>query len=277
MNWFKIVIVVLTIGALSSCGLNSNIMFRKPSQEGLRVIRDSVPMKPMEEYRISPDDRVSLTMFVNDGTRVIDMFAGVPQTIGGAGGGGGMNQMMMRQGQGGGMGYVIRPNGYTDLPMIGEIKLAGLTIKECQDLLAEIFSEFYNNPFVQVNIINKRVIVFPGGAGDASVVQLINNNTTLMEVLAMVGGVPDRGRVKKVKVMRQREGGGRDLYEFDLRSIDGVKYADMVVQGNDYIYIEPTRQLAQGITAEVLPVLSVITTAILTYSFFERFIDSDED
>lgn len=276
MRYANFFILLCGLIILSSCGLNSNIMFRKPSEEGVSVIRDSIPMIPMDEYRISPNDQVSLTMMVNDGTRVIDMFAGVPQTVGG-GAGGGMNQMMMRQGQGGGMGYVIRPNGYTDLPMIGEIKLAGLTIKECQDTLAGIFKEFYNSPFVQVNIVNKRVIIFPGGGGDASVVQLMNNNTTLMEVLAMVGGVPDRGRVKKVKLMRQLEGGGRDIYEFDLSTIDGVKYVDMVVQGNDYIYIEPTRQLAQGITAEVLPVLSVITTGILTYSFFERFIKSDED
>jgi polysaccharide biosynthesis/export protein len=276
MRYASLFAVLTGLLFLTSCGLNSNIMFRKPSKEGLTIIRDSIPMIPMEEYRISPNDRVSLMMMVNDGTRVIDMFAGVPQTVGG-GAGGGMNQMMMRQGQGGGMGYVIRPNGFTDLPMVGEIKLAGLTIKECQDMLAEIFKEFYNNPFVQVTIVNKRVIVFPGGGGDASVVQLMNNNTTLMEVLAMVGGVPDRGRVKKVKLMRQRENGGRDLYEFDLSTIDGIKYVDMVVQGNDYIYIEPTRQLAQGITGEILPVLSVITTGILTYSFFERFIKSDEE
>lgn len=266
MRYISFFCVLLGILLLTSCGLNSNIMFRKPSQECLTIIRDSIPMIPMEEYRISPNDRVSLTMMVNDGTRVIDMFAGVSQTVGGSGGG--ENQMMMRQNQGGGLGYVIRPNGYTDLPIIGEIKLAGFTIKECQDTLETIFSEYYNSPFVQVSVVNKRVIVFPGGAGDASVVQLMNNNTTLMEVLAMVGGIPDRGRVKKVKLMRQRPDGGRDLYEFDLSTIDGVKYVDMVVQGNDYIYVEPTRQLAQGLTSEILPILSIITTGILTISFF---------
>ena len=241
---------------ICSCGVNSNLMFKSSDAE---VITDDIPISPDEAYRLAPDDRFVFTMTANDGKRIIDMGTGVMPE--GATGG-----MVQRQGmQGSGIDYLVRPDGIAELPLIGEVSVAGMTIKEAQDHLASLLSKEYEKPYVQLEVTNRRVIVFPGSGGEAKVVPIANNNTTLLEAIALAGGITDRGRAKKIKVMRKTSS-GRKIYEVDLSTMKGVKYADMIVQANDYIYVEPTGRLVLETISEVSPILSIITSAIVVIS-----------
>jgi polysaccharide export outer membrane protein len=156
-----------------------------------------------------------------------------------------------------------------EFPIIGEVKVEGLTVAACEDTLEAHFSAQYQEPFVQVKITNQRVIVFPGNGGDARVIPLINNNTTLMEAIAQAGGIAERGKARSVKVMR-REGGQRKIYSIDLSTIDGLQYSDMIVQGNDYIYIEPNPELTKGVVRELAPVLSIFSSALIIFTFLTQ-------
>lgn len=241
---------------ICSCGVNSNLMFKSSDGE---VITDDIPIAPDEAYRLAPDDRFIFTMTANDGKRIIDMGTGV-MPEGSSGG------MMQRAGMGGsGINYLVRPDGIAELPLLGEVKLSGMTIKESQDYLASLFSKEYESPYVQLEITNRRVIVFPGSGGEAKVVPIANNNTTLLEAIALAGGITDRGKAKKIKVMRKTSS-GRKIYEVDLSTMKGIKYADMIVQANDYIYVEPTGRIARELLSEVAPILSLITSTIVVIS-----------
>ena len=66
-------------------------------------------------------------------------------------------------------------------------------------MLEEKYASYYVKPFVLMSVQNKRVIVFPGNAGDAKVIPLLNNNTSLIEALALAGGISDDGKAHKVK------------------------------------------------------------------------------
>jgi polysaccharide export outer membrane protein len=237
---------------LPGCAVNSNIMFKEA--KGLAVNSDSIPLHPKEDYKIAVDDKISFTMSTNDGKRLIEGMTGT---------GDGQIRVMQQQ------EYLVRQNGMVELPMIGEIPVKGLTIAACEDTLENYFSSSYQNPFIQVQVTNKRVIVFPGSGSDARVVPLINNNTTLMEVIAAAGGIPERGRARSIKVMR-KEGDQRVIYRIDLSTIDGLRYADMIVQGNDYIYVDPNPDLAKGVLKEVAPILSIFSSALIIFSIFNN-------
>ncbi|MGZ4056618.1 MAG: polysaccharide biosynthesis/export family protein, partial [Bacteroidia bacterium] len=116
-------------------------------------------------------------------------------------------------------------------------------------------------------VTNKRVIVFPGSAGDARVIPLLNNNTTLIEALALAGGIADDGKAKMVKLIRQN-GDNHDVFLIDLSKIQGIKDASMVLQANDIIYVEPKRRYASRLLTDIAPIVSLITSAfiLLTYS-----------
>jgi len=60
--------------------------------------------------------------------------------------------------------------------------------------------------------------------------------------------------------------GERFIYTLDLSTIDGLKYVDMIVQANDYIYVEPTPELGKEISEDIVPVVSLISSAVFILS-----------
>ena len=86
-----------------------------------------------------------------------------------------------------------------------------------------------------------------------------------MEALALAGGITDRGKANTVKLMR-RVNGERKIYVMDLSTIEGLSYVDMIVQANDYIYVEPTAELAKGIVSDIAPIISLLSSALFIFS-----------
>ncbi len=91
-----------------------------------------------------------------------------------------------------------------------------------------------------------------------------------MEALAQAGGITERGKANTIKLMR-KVNGERKVYVMDLSTIDGLKYVDMIVQANDYIYVEPTPELAKEISQDVVPIVSLLSSAIIIFSAISLF------
>jgi polysaccharide export outer membrane protein len=176
------------------------------------------------------------------------------------------SNQMFRQQQ---LTYRVEFDGTVKLPVLGYTNVAGLTTREAEVMLEEAFTEFYNRPFVQLRVVNNRVIIFPGGRGGTSSVHFLeNSNTTLFEALAKSGGIAD-GKASRVKLIRG-DPESPSIYLVDLSTIEGVKNANIVLQANDIIYVEPRERVPQRILENVTPYLSLFTTALLVYSLFTK-------
>ena len=138
-------------------------------------------------------------------------------------------------------------------------------------MLEEKYTKYYNKPYVQLMVVNRRVVVFPGGGGDARLIPLENNNTTLLEVLGLAGGLNKRGDARKVKVFRYDSSGERLIYQFDLSTIDGLQYADMVMQGDDVVYVQPNPDLAREALQDITPIVGLLTSIALIIGIFRGF------
>lgn len=88
-------------------------------------------------------------------------------------------------------------------------------------------------------------------------------------VIAQAGGIADRGRADRIKLMRT-ENGKRTVYQIDLSTIDGLKYADLVVQANDYVYVEPVEQVSKEAVEAVAPVVSLVSSALIIFTVFNN-------
>ena len=49
----------------------------------------------------------------------------------------------------------------------------------------------------------------------------------------------------------------------DLSTIEGVKQSNLLLQANDIIYVEPTRNLSESILVKISPIVGLFTTIIL--------------
>jgi polysaccharide export outer membrane protein len=160
----------------------------------------------------------------------------------------------------------VENDGYVKLPSIGRVYLRGLTFRQAELFLEEEYSKFINDPFVTLDFSNKRVFLFIGGT--ANVVTLKYDNTTLFEVLAISGGIPDHAKAYKVKIIRgdlKRP----EVYIVDLSYLKGIQNTDLVMQGNDIIYIESRNNyISQGLNM-LSPYFTLLSTILLTVTLFK--------
>lgn len=262
LKYFKLLLFCfLIVSLLNSCAnVNSNAMFKIPKDGSF--VYDTLIMSPKDDYILSEGDRFNFQFATNEGERIIFMQSGVanlsPNFVIGA-----------NQGNQGNVDYLVRQDGKANLPLIGEMYVKGLTVIKLEDTLTEILSKNFINPFVQIRVSNQRVVIF-GGRGRAQVVNLSNTNTSLLEAIAQAGGIDEQGKAFSIKIMRRSEIGKREIYKIDLSTIKGVKEADMIVQGNDYIYIDYKPRIASSILGEIGPWLSLATTSIALVAIFQK-------
>lgn len=248
----------LILMGLTGCTINQDIMFKTGETFDFSNIEDI----ESPGYRIAPNDMLTFQLYSNRGQMLNQRTAG-GMGRNSADGQQNMNQQMNLQNQ---FTYMVKPNGLVELPELGDIRLEGLTIEEAEALLEEAYASFYNDPFAILRVTNNRVYIFPGESGQASVVTLENPNTTLLEVLALSGGIRNRGNASRVKLIRRSEEGNQ-VYKMDLSTIEGLDAANTVVQAYDIIYVEPMPQLAREATESLTPITSLISTLTLLYAF----------
>jgi polysaccharide export outer membrane protein len=226
-------------------------MFKIPKGENFTF--DSIPLKPTEDYVIGPGDRFTFHFSTNNGERVLSSMTGINN----ADSYNNKNNQLIQD-------YLVRRDGTAELPVIGLLKVQGYTTIQLEDTLTELLSKNYIDPFVQIKLSNQRIIIFPG-RGEAKVVYLSNVNTTLLEVIALAGGLSEDARANSIKLIRKNKN-KREIYKIDLSTIQGLKQAEMIVQSNDYVYVDVKPRIASSVLTEVSPWLSILTSVLLIFT-----------
>jgi polysaccharide biosynthesis/export protein len=234
---------------LSGCSwLYPSMMLKTPRHYPFDKLNDSISNT---DYKISINDFLTLRLYSQDGFRLID-FSNLSETSSGPGGGAIINTE-----------YLVEPDGTVRLPVIGWIHITGYTIREATQMLEQKYSQYYIKPFILLQVTNRRVIVFPGSPGTAKVVPLVYNNTTLMEVLAITGGITEDGKAKQIKLIRG-DPNKPNVYLIDLSTINGIREGNTILQEGDIIYITPTIRPIERFLARIAPALALLSTVLLT-------------
>ena len=239
--------VLLALVFFTSCKvIQPSLMLKTEKDFQFSKFSDSLIL---ENYKIAPNDEISLRVFANDGFKLIDI---TTQSTG----------AIARNT----IDEIVDYEGKVKLPLLGKVKLSGMTLRQAQTFLEKEYESQYIKPFIQLRIINKRVIVFPGTVGAARVVNLVNNNTTLFEAIAMAGGISTDGKAYRIKLIRRPSPEDKpEVFLIDLSTIDGVKAGNTTVLANDIIYVEPRARFGQKVLQEITPYLSIITTSLTLF------------
>jgi polysaccharide export outer membrane protein len=107
-------------------------------------------------------------------------------------------------------------------------------------------------------------LVFPGSGGAGKVVTLENENTSLIEALALAGGITETGKAYKIKLIR---GDHRNpqVQLIDLSTVEGLRQSNLQLQANDIIYVEPVPRISQHVLSQITPIIGIITSVLLIY------------
>lgn len=157
--------------------------------------------------------------------------------------------------------YEVDLTGHISMPLIGQIAAADLTASQLDDALTRKLGEKYlENPDVAVGIkeSTRRTVTVDGSVNRSGSFP-INGPTTLMQAVALAGGMNMEANPRRVAVFRSI-GGKRQAAAFDLTSIRRGESPDPPVYAGDIVVIDGSRikeiqkQLLNGI-----PILSVFT------------------
>jgi polysaccharide biosynthesis/export protein len=246
------------ISLLSSCKVfDPSVMMRTKKDYPYATASDTLP----REYIIQKGDIVTFRLYSNQGFKIIDL-----STLEESNKGGGQQVNIQNA-----FPYLVESDSSINLPILGRVKLAGFNLKEAEIYLEERYSDYYNEPFVLVQIRNRRILVFPGGGGDAKVIEISNEYITIVEALALAGGISNGGKAHRVKVIRGNLS-NPEVYEVDMSTAIGLAEANMhYIRANDMIYVEPNYFVARQLLSGAGRVMSLITGSIATYYVVTTF------
>lgn len=133
----------------------------------------------------------------------------------------------------------VNAGGALSLPLIGHVQAGGLTGQQLEALIAQKLQENYlQNPQVSVFIkefISQRVTV--GGNVNKAGVFPISGKTTLMQVIAMAGGLDKLANESDIKVFRSRQDGAREVLVYNLAPIRKGEAEDPVLHTSDVVQV----------------------------------------
>jgi len=236
-TFFRLVFfyVVLSLLTTACSSYRQNIMFQVPEGQALQQQIQAAE----QNYTIQKYDYLEVEVLTNNGEKIID-----PEF-----------QRATAQGSPGVVtkpAYLIDNNGVGKFPMIGEVKLEGLALRQAEEMLQQAYAKFYSDAYVILKYINKRVIVLgsPGG----QVIPLANENMRLVEVLALAKGLGSDAKSHNIRVLR-----GNQLFVADLSTFDGYVKDNLLIQSGDIVYVEPVRRVLTESVRDYIPILSALT------------------
>ena len=189
-------------------------------------------------FTIKPADRLTLEVTSNGGEKIIDPLSAAPVKSG---------DVEVEKPT-----FSVDSTGFVKLPLVGRVHLGGKTLSEAEQILQQSYAAFYKEPFVRVSFANKRVVVL--GAYGNLVVPLVNENVRLTEVLALTNNVDARGKISRIRVLRDD-----GYFIADLSSLEDVLKNNVVIEPNDIIYVEQETKPLKEALGQFAPIASLVT------------------
>ncbi|MFL9844935.1 polysaccharide biosynthesis/export family protein [Flavobacterium rhizosphaerae] len=138
-----------------------------------------------------------------------------------------------------GASYLIDKEGNIDFPVIGKIKLGGLTQVEALSLLNKKIEPYITKPIVDLRIINFKFTIL-GEVGRPGIYSTNGDKTTLPQALAMAGDLTIFGQRENILVIREKQGVKTYNY-IDIRDTEFMNSDYYYITQNDLIVVEPNK------------------------------------
>jgi polysaccharide export outer membrane protein len=266
--------------SFSSCNLKQNILFKVGEDNS--TLLSSMANRASQNYTIEPNDYIAVSVYTNKGEILIDPNRefeigneeqnNLLNNQGGGNNGGQMARMNdpnqrvdlpFTANNARPNSFMINADGNVNIPMVGKVKLGGLTLAQADSILIESYSKYYEQPFVKTQYLSKRIILL-GALGDR-LIPLRYDNMNLLEILAISENFQKEAKANNIRIIRG-DLKNPEIQVVDLTTIEGMKKANLTILPNDIIYVEPRRSLDKEYFANVNTAVSPFTTVLSAIS-----------
>ncbi|SFV71044.1 Polysaccharide export outer membrane protein [hydrothermal vent metagenome] len=240
-------LILITIGFTACTTKKDFILFNKTkqlqaenkeqTQTQKQAQRDT--LKKLEnvefEYKIQPHDRISIIVYKHPDLST--------STI---------NSLQQER------GLLVNSRGDIRLPLIKSIHLEGLTQTQAEDALEDALSVYIKKPDVQIEVLNKRAYII-GEVKRPGEVELVNEQITLLQLIAKAGDLTDTANRQAILIMRGGANSKVKTEVVNLTDINSLKTANLMIKPNDIVYITPNNMKAFNTgVKEIDPIFNLI-------------------
>ncbi|AFL97067.1 polysaccharide biosynthesis/export family protein [Ornithobacterium rhinotracheale] len=252
----KIAYLLLTLLVLQSCRTQRDVLYFQNIDQ---VNLNKANLSGINEYKLEVGDDISINVSVEDKELLAPFTLNLIAPSGTSNPGGGGSQNLTT--------FVIDEAGDINFPQIGKIHLAGKTRMEAIQELTTQFSKYLKNPIVNLTINNFRVVVLGDSGG--KVVNVKNQNTNILEVLAESGDLKKTSDIDNLLLVRT-ENNKRQKYTVNLKDANLFNEPYFYVKQNDLIYIKPSK--ASTLSFNNTPFAAISTVLSLGVTIYALFI-----
>lgn len=232
----RILSVLALTWMLASCTSYKNV----PYLQNPEIVNDFQQEIPLYDAQIMPKDLLSITVNTTDPQAAapfnLTMQTSVNTALGNAYV---TSQPTLQQ-------YLVSNEGEITMPVIGVLKVGGLTKGEAENMIREkLMSYLKEEPIVTVRMANYKISVL-GEVAKPGTFTISNEKVNVLEALAMAGDMTVYGVRNNVKLIREDANGTREIKMLDLNNADIVKSPYFYLKQNDILYVTPNKTKAKN-------------------------------
>lgn len=186
------------------------------------------------EYRVMPKDELTITVSTSDPEVSAPFYRKIGQT---------KNQTNPGQGMGDAklLDYLVDNGGFIDFPVLGKIKVEGMTTRECEAIIREKLQAHLSEvPTVTVRVANFKVSVL-GEVKNPGMYSVQDEHINIFQALALAGDMTLFSVRDDVELLRVDAQGNKQVVHLDLTKANIIQSPYYYLQQNDIVYVKPTK------------------------------------
>jgi polysaccharide export outer membrane protein len=161
--------------------------------------------------------------------------------------------------------YLVDSNGMIDYPVLGKIKMAGLSKNQAVIHIQDLLKEHIKDAIVNIRILNFKLTVL-GEVNKPGSFTIPSERITLLEALGQAGDLSIYGSRNNILILRENNG-TTTTKRIDITKSDFINSEWYYLRQNDVVYVEPnkTRINASAVGPNItigISALSLLVTII---------------
>lgn len=253
MKFKALALILVLLAGLSGCTSYKNV----PYLQNPEAVNQYDKEIPLYDAKIMPKDLLSITINTTDPQAAAPFNLTVQTPLNAA------NTNIYTTTQPTLQQYLVNNDGEIDFPVLGRLKVGGLTKNQAEDLIREGLQPYLKEkPIVTVRMANYKISVLGEVARPGSFT-VSNEKVNVLEALAMAGDMTVYGVRTDVKLIREDATGKREIIPLDLTKSDLVLSPYFYLKQNDILYVTPNKTKAKSSDIGTTTTTWISATSIL--------------
>ena len=167
-------------------------------------------------------------------------------------------------------GYLVSKEGDVEVPVLGKIKLAGLTTVQARAAVREKAVKSFNDPVVDVRFTNFKVTVL-GEVNHPAAYILPNEQVTLLDAIGYAGDMTIYGRRSNVLLIRKQPDGRSFSVKLDMTKKETLNSPYFYLKQNDVVYVEPLKTKVLNNDNNLIKYITLAATVVSAIILAKRY------